>query len=84
MAVADTLEAIKSLFNQHKIQPCVDGSLSIKETDKKVTLRLVKLDAVGASAFAVQYDNDTPERALFMPVQTGKQIYIRQILGKYI
>jgi hypothetical protein len=188
MAVADTLETIKSLFHAHKIQPCVGGSLNIKEVDKKATLRLVKLDAVGPSAFAIQYDNckfpsdelfapvhalhracdavafcvvdgkpfimcielkssererkevaeqfrnahcfldylgsllehyckcdpirdwprryfvfhnqvatplakrasreeydnDTPERALFIPVQSGKQIYIRQILGKHV
>lgn len=188
MAVADTLEAIKSLFHTHKIQPCVGGSLNFKEADKRATLRLVKLDAVGPSAFAIQYDNckfpgeelfapvhalhracdavafcvvdgkpfimcielkssererkevaeqfrnahcfldylgsllehycksdpirdwprryfvfhnqvatplakrasreeydnDTPERALFIPVQSGKQIYIRQILGKHV
>ena len=69
MAVADTLEAIKSLFHQHKIQACVDGYLTISETDKKATLRRVKLDAVGASAFAVQYDNcKFPGNELFASV----------------
>lgn len=57
MAVADTLENIKSLFHVHKIQSCAEGSLSIKETDTKATLRLVKLDSVGQAAFAIQYDN---------------------------
>lgn len=70
MAVADTLEAIKSLFHQHKIQPCADGSLNIKEADKKATLRLVKLDAVGPAAFAIQYDNcKFPGDELFAPVR---------------
>lgn len=68
MAVADTLDAIKSLFHPHKIQPCTDGSLTIKETDKKASMRLVRLDAVGASAFAMEYDGcKFPGDALFAP-----------------
>jgi hypothetical protein len=57
MAVADTLEAIKSLLHSHKVQSCAGGSLNIKEADRKASLRLVRLDAVGPSAFAIQYDN---------------------------
>ena len=188
MAVVKTLDAIKSLLQPHKLQDCQGGTLSIKETDKKATLRVVKLDSVGATAFAIQYDqcrfpgdglfapheslhracdsiafcvidgdpfimcfelksseparnevaqqfrnahcfldylaallehycqcdpirhwprryfvfhnqvatslakrssrddynNDSPERALFIPVQSGRQIYVRQLLGKTI
>lgn len=68
MSVADTLEAIKSLLHQHKIQACDDGTLNIKELDKKATLRLVKIDAVGPSAFSIQYDTcKFPGDGLFAP-----------------
>lgn len=68
MAVADTLEAIKSLFHKHKLQYCADGTLSIKESDKKASLRLVHLDSVGTSAFSIQYDEcKFPGNHLFAP-----------------
>ena len=68
MAVADTLTVIRSLFHPHKIQPCIDGSLIIKEIDRRASMKLVKLDSVGASAFAMEYDGcKFPGESLFAP-----------------
>jgi hypothetical protein len=57
MAVADTLEAIKSLLHPHKIQLSVGASLSIREFDTKAKLKLVEVSSVGQQAFAIVYDN---------------------------
>ena len=68
MAVSDTLEAIKSLVNSHKLHLCTGGTLRIKELDKKATLRLVHVDSVGISAFSIQYDEcKFPGETLFAP-----------------
>jgi hypothetical protein len=71
MAVANTLEAIKSLLHPHKFQLSNDGKLSIKEADRKATLRSVQVDSVGASAFSIHYDQcKFPGELLFAPHKT--------------
>ena len=66
MATADTFLAIQELIQPHKIQPCVDSTISVRELDRRATLKAVNIVSVGAAAFAVKYDESGfPGRVLF-------------------
>lgn len=68
MGTATTLEAIQSLLHSHQLQTCTGGTLNIKESDKKATLRSVQIDGIGARAFSIAFDQcKFPGAVLFAP-----------------